>query len=438
MRNWTSKNKQGVFARSDLRSKKRSPRIASMIVFAISGFVASIILLAAWTIVPEVSRAPGEIVPTGNYVQIEALDGGQVVEVFVREGDNVYQGQVLAALSSVQLEREFERIQQELNSLDTWANNHKMILAALQSDGEMESSVLSAPGYEFAVSTLTLYRAQQKIDVDTINRLGEILRLQTQARERLVKRFDEKAQIAADLGHLLDRGLSTRSVVEAARDAVANTTDQIQALELRMADLRKEIAVLQAKLHQNTLGLRETYVEAQFEIEQQKRALVADKQAVQTRLQSLDIVAPESGVIQSVGFPNAGEVIEPGETLFELLPATERMVAVVRINTRDIGHIAVGTPAQLKLETYDNRRVAPVSGRISSISPNRVYDANTGEDYFRAIVELEASHVEDGKQEKPILSGMTVTSEIVTNERTMLAYILKPIERSFSLAFSER
>ncbi len=429
----------GVFRKTDLRSRNRPPFVAGMIVGSLTLFIGFAILIAARTVVPEVTRAPGEITPTDDFQQIEAPEVGTVVSVNAREGDLVTGGQVLATLASTELSRQMLALTAELDALREQQRNHAFILDGLNS---VSSDQLHAAGdtadLSYAMSTLIAFEAQQDSDRDTINRLSIEAKSQMSALSRLRARKAEKSALVLETESLLEKGLSTRAQFNASKDALSAIDDQIHALELNLSSTEKEIAKLRAKLIQDRLDLKEKHVEHKFELEKQLVLKETERRTLDQRAAALEIVAPTDGRIHSVGYPNKGEVIERGETLFELLPTGEALVAVLRLPTRDIGHISTGMTVKMRLETFDARSTQPLIGQIRSISPNRVFDRDLGEDFFRATVTLNEDGISFKMLEDRLSAGMALTAEVVTRERSMLAYILKPIERSFSSAFGER
>ncbi|MEM9342080.1 MAG: HlyD family type I secretion periplasmic adaptor subunit [Pseudomonadota bacterium] len=426
----------GVFRKGDLKSRNRPPFVAGMIVSALTLFISFSIAIAAWTNVPEVTRAPGEITPTDDFRQIEAPEIGTVVAVNAREGDLVAEGQVLAALSSPELIRQIRSLETELETLQNRIVNHAFILGGL--DGNTAVSLGATNDLDYAIAALNTLRAQRTADRDAIERLNVEMAAKRTALARLTERQSERVEELTVARNLFERGLSTQTQVTASKSALSSVDDQIHALELSILANQKDIATLQAKVEQDALALRQKHVEEKFDAEQQLSVKQAELQTLQQRAAALQVVAPTDGRIHSVGFPNKGEVIERGETLFELLPTGEALVAVLRIPTRDIGHITTGMTVKLRLETFDARTVLPLEGTIISVSPNRVFDRDLGEDYFRATVELDRESASFNALQDRLSAGMVVTAEVVTRERSMLAYILKPIERSVSLAFGER
>ncbi|MEM6577406.1 MAG: HlyD family type I secretion periplasmic adaptor subunit [Pseudomonadota bacterium] len=410
-----------------------------MIVSTLTMFVGFAIVVAAWTSVPEVTRAPGEITPTDDFRQIEAPELGTVVSVRAREGDSVVEGQVLATLSSVELSQQILTLDAEIESLRRQQRNHGFILEALKNETIGPSTPASdAEVLSYAMSTLSVFNAQRESDLDTIERLAVDVERYVTALKRLRRKAVEKTIQVEETQSLFEKGLSTRARLTASEDALSAINDQIHAMVLNLSSTEKDLAILKAKLTNDRLALREKYVERQFEVEQQLALTEAERQTLKNRIAALKIVAPMDGRIHSVGFPNRGEIIERGEQLFELLPTGEALVAVLRLPTRDIGHITTGMAVKMRLETFDARTTQPLVGEIKSISPNRVFDRDLGEDYFRATVELDQDSPSFAALRERLSAGMALTAEVVTRERSMLAYILKPIERSFSTAFSER
>lgn len=434
-------SKLGVFNNADLRSRNRPPFVAGMIVSTLTIFVGFAIVIAAWTSVPEVTRAPGEIMPTDDFLQIEAPELGTVVSVEVSEGDFVSEGQVLATLSSVELSQQLLSLDTELETLQRQRQNHEFILDTLKNDMQKGWKLNSASDREtlsYAFSTLNVFEAQRASDLDTIERLKADVERHKVALTRLRKKSSEKASQVNETKSLFQKGLSTRARLTANEDALSAVNDQIHIMLLNLSSTEKDVAALLAKLTNDRLALREKHVERLFEVEEQLTLKKAELLTLKDRITALKIISPNDGRIHSIGFPNRGEIIERGEQLFELLPTNEALVAVLRLPTRDIGHITTGMAVKMRLETFDARTTQPLIGDIKSISPNRVFDRDLGEDYFRATVELDADSRSFTALGNRLSAGMALTAEVVTRERSMLAYILKPIERSFSSAFAER
>ncbi len=147
--------------------------------------------------------------------------------------------------------------------------------------------------------------------------------------------------------------------------------------------------------------------------------------------------APESGAIQSSFVTTIGEVVPSGGTLFELLPSDKRLVAVAKIDPKDVGHVRVGSSVVVKVTTFDARRYGEIQGSIELISPTSIVPENAAA-FYKAVISLENNTIGEGANERLLRAGMTLNAEIETSKRTVLNYLLKPIQNAFARSLAER
>lgn len=433
----TQPGKKGVFAQSEARQTRRGPKLAGLLVMTFAGFLGGSLWMAASTTVPELTRASGALVPTGRYHQIQAPESGTVVSVHVHEGQKIQKGQILAKLSSVMLDEQEKGIRQEIAAIDIKLKNFGAILAGV-AESSPASTALESPEMSFASTQLQLFQERQDAQSKLIVRLEETLLTLERARTLAEKRVQARSMSVEKDEGLFQKGLTTARDLDAQKDRL----DQLQAslvdVDVRLSQLQKEVSLAQASLSQNQLSLEEKYTERVFELELQRKALDVQLELISTQRNSLKLRAPANGVVHAIGFPNPGEILSAGDVLFELLPTQQNLVAEIEVHPSDIGHIATGDAVALKFDTFDPRRYGQVEGEIISISPNSVTDRETGIEHFRATVALSDTSIGEGQWHRPLQSGMTTTAEIVTDERTVLAYLIKPISRSLENAFGER
>ena len=155
------------------------------------------------------------------------------------------------------------------------------------------------------------------------------------------------------------------------------------------------------------------------------------------RVARLIVRAPVRGVVQSLAVKSIGQVVRPGEAVASIVPLGQELVAEVQIRPDDIGHVAIGYEAQVKITTFDPVRFKAVEGRVRHISPT-TFLTEQGEPYYKGVIELTKAYVGEGTNQHRILPGMLVQAEIVTGTKSLVRYLLRPIYRSFSTSFSER
>ncbi|NOD49748.1 MULTISPECIES: HlyD family type I secretion periplasmic adaptor subunit [unclassified Ruegeria] len=442
MRITLNKNRaEGPLAKPKQKSQQRPARFAALTAVVFSGMVAALIGLAGWATVPQVTRAPGAIVPTGDYTQIEVMDGGIVDRVHVQDGDQVHAGHVLVELRHPDLSKEQQRLKEQIATLDRKLTYGRTILETLGNDDALtvaELAALRRQNHHRAAATLEIYAESQRMKRVSILQQQETLEiLKASHRFTLERVARKKAEL--DRAHRLhNQGLTT------ARD-LARDADQLDALrtaasegEVRLAQARNALTIAKADLAEQTLTLREETLNKVEEFRDLRSELDVSLRIVNQKLDGLRIVAPKAGIVQSVAFPNAGEVIAPGETVFELLPSQLDLMVEARIPNREIGHVTLDQPVSVTVDTYDARRFGKAKGRVTAVSPVPLIDDQTGDTYFRASIQLNDQFVGTGAYKRPILAGMTVVAEMNTGENTLLAYMLKPIHQTMRNAFSER
>ena len=103
------------------------------------------------------------------------------------------------------------------------------------------------------------------------------------------------------------------------------------------------------------------------------------------------------------------------------------------IDAADARYIKLGQKAAVKITTYDFARFGAVDGEVSKISATTFKDRQD-EIYYKAEIKLAKNSVGDN----PVLPGMVTEIDIITGERTLLRYLLRPVFQSLDAAFSER
>ncbi|MEM8662683.1 MAG: HlyD family efflux transporter periplasmic adaptor subunit, partial [Pseudomonadota bacterium] len=166
-------------------------------------------------------------------------------------------------------------------------------------------------------------------------------------------------------------------------------------------------------------------------IEQEEAAL----ERIDERIARLVLRAPTRGLVKGLSVNTIGAVIQPGQALMDLVPLGPALEAVVQIDPRDIGHIRVGQPVNIKVTSFDFARYGAVPGHITQISAT-TFKTDEGRTYFKARVDLSKNYV--ARTEHHIIPGMTVLADIVTGEKTILQYLIKPIHLSIQSALTER
>ncbi|MQY43904.1 HlyD family type I secretion periplasmic adaptor subunit [Epibacterium sp. SM1969] len=433
--------KSGPIQRAKLKERARQPRFAAFLAITFSAMVASLVALAGQTDVPQITRAPGTIVPTGDYPAIETLSGGIVKAVHVVDGQTVEAGDVLVELRHPDLSEEQEVLLGQLMSNGRELTNVEAVLAVLDSGAPVSPAQVNAlkeKSFDSAAASLELYSESQRIQSLSIAQQQETLSILRNALSFAQERVSRKDANLERITKLYKQGLKPLNDVLDEEDSLDSLRAAASDAQVRLAEAQNALRQATSARAEETLALREEMLTQLVELEKERAQLMVSYDNVSKKLAGLRLVAPARGVVQSVAYPNPGEVIEPGETLYELLPTREALVVEARIPNSDVGHVNTDLPVAISIDTFDVRRFGKVEGQLQSISPMPLVDERTGETYFRASVALENAVVGEGHFRRPLQAGMTVVAEMTTGEQTLLAYMLKPVQLTMERAFNER
>jgi len=436
----------GLFDTVAAHRSARAPATARWVVMVVVLFLAAAVCFAAVTPLKALVRAEGEVMPDGRLMQVEHLTGGIVREVHVREGAVVAKGDILAVLDDPVLSADIRQSGQALQQVRSRLGAVQTLLSALGASGldaeavEMRVSQASvAPGLaaEHAAARLEVFLARHAVIEARIEQISASIATLRMAAEIASERVAAQAEQVRRLELLRAKGHVPEFRLVDARDRQGELRGEQAAAAVQLARAIAEQRDATAELSLQVLSLREDLLGEIAELEREEQRLAQLFSDLRRRQASLIVTSPDHGVIQSVAFPAVGEIMGPDAVMFELLPSDARLVAEIRLTPGDIGHVARGAKVDFKVKTFDFRRYGGVSGTIEALSPSRVTERD-GTQYYRATVALDRSVIGSETDPKPLRPGMELAAEIQTQSRTVLQYLLKPIDNALQTAMTER
>ncbi len=428
---------RGVLAEKLARERSAAPQAARLTILVVAGLIGGAIVWAGVAEVGELARAEGEIAPTGELLRVDHLDGGVVAEILVREGEPVLAGAPLARLEQPRLRTERDETVRQLDSAQAEAARLRAVLAGEVPVATLASADPGAAIADYAVAQHALHRARMAMLGERIEARRAGVLAARRLRDNAASRVELNEGNVARMEALSAKGLVSEVQMTRQRDVTETVRAELIGAEVALADAETALAEAEAALSEADLAYREENLKALYVALQEVERLSLLLEEVAGREGRLIVRAPEAGIVQTAAYGAAGEVVPPGGAMFEILPTDQRLVAIIRLSPDDIGHVAPGQAVVLKPTTYDARRYGDLTGRIESISPTSVTPEQK-EPYFRTVVALDDDHIGSGAFRRPVRAGLVVSAEIQTARRTVLEYLLKPIERSLNHAMTER
>jgi hemolysin D len=435
------------------------------IALAIALFAAIAILWACVGEIDIVAVAQGKIVPTGRTktVQAPALNPGEsglIKTIAVEEGQHVTQGQVLV----------------ELDATETGADRHRLAqqLAQTRLDIARLRAVLELPGGELLdnppegtdplmlLLAQSLKRSQLAGETEKLasyDREIDQQQAEIRASQNEIRKYDQilplaKERVDAKQG-LLDKGLTPRMEMLQLQQQFIEMQRDRDAAESQLQQAKAQIASTQRQKAQAEEEFKRDRLKELADAETQAAALDQELKKAEERQRLKTITAPVSGTVQQLTLHTLGGMIQPGQVLMAIVPDDSGIEIEAMIQNQDIGFVAEGQEAVIKLDAFPFTRYGTVPGKIKIVSEDAVggggsdgassSEAQSGQRekpsnqlFYAARVTLDATTMNvDGKDVK-LTPGMAATVEIKTGKRKLIEYLLSPLMRMTDEAGRER
>ncbi len=446
------------------------------------GIVAFLVITILWMYFAEV-----DMVSTARVKVIQPFEEGVIQAIYVTEGQSVKEGEVLLELDATLNDIDVQNIKHEINTLKL----EKEVLMGEESEGSksgvnpklkaniIEANDLNNQEYEVQQKAAALEVAQSKSQLaaeqNTLNSFKEDLKLLEQKEAEYKKLMNlggtekvtlEKLKLNLEILErenkeykaLYEADAITRAQWQELKDKLdlaqkEYETQKIKANEERIQmqiksneisqeqettkaqikDQEAKIEKLKLTIETNELTEKmlenkkaSTDITAVVEKDKQIAELEAQLNKMKKNQEYKTIVAPVDGVIQGLATNTLGGVVSPAETIMTVVPDDTPLVIEAYLPNQDIGFVEVGQEVSVKVDTFSYQKYGVLKGKIISISPDAIEDERMGYVY-RMKVELEDLTINIDGKEMSLTPGMTVTAEVKTGKRKVLAFFLEPL-----------
>lgn len=417
------------------------PAFVRIGLMAVAGFMLLFIVWASIVHIDEIATAPGQVVPSGSVKVVQHLEGGVIAEILVVEGQKVEEGQVLVRMDPTDARSELDQMRARYYGLMLRAERLKAIIERRSPD----FAAVTRDYPDLVGDQERLWQGQlaarrsaaQVIDSQVDQKRREVKQLRDSlaiAQQQLALAADQttiRAQ-AAESGVVSRQVyLETARAKVAAEGEVGRLREQIQVATDVLSEVERRRANLDDTQEQDSLAELGTVTN---EAEQVRNAL----SKLQDRVQRLDVRASVAGLVQDLKVNTIGEVGPAGGTLMRIVPTDAVLEAEVRIATSDIGHVQPGQPVRVKVTSYDYNRYGALPGKLVKVSATTLFDEQEKKPYYRGIVEISRPYMGPGENQNLVLPGMSVEADVVTGDKALIAYLLKPVFVSLKSSFHER
>lgn len=377
----------------------------------LAALLAAFLGWAAWFEIDQTVRAQGQLIPSAHTQVIQAVDGGVLKEIRVREGQSVKQGEVLAVLEKERSQAGVEENQAKYASQQAALER---LSAEVAQRAPHFAPALVRRWPQFVQAQQNLYQQRQtalRAELANLDRALQLARDELGINQRLEKSGD----------------VAVVEVMRAQRQVIELESRKQGVLDKYRADAQSEFARVQDE--QSSVGFR-----------------LEERESV---LKHTEITAPMAGIVKFVRVTTEGGVLRQGDELMQISPAGEQRLIEVNINPADVGLLHAGLPVNIRLDAFDSAIYGRLSGELVYISPDTLSEQGTGtggaaqsraQVFYRAHVRLDPQQSAAGARIRlaDLKPGMTATVDIRTGTRSVLTYLLKPINKSITGGLSEK
>ncbi len=400
--------------------------------------VIALIVWAYFAPLEEVTRGEGRIIPSSQLQVVQSLDGGIVQSIEVREGQRVEEGQLLMRLDQTRSLSDIRERQARILNL-------RAETTRLRAQIELQPLEFAPDLVQDAPQLVADQRAIFEGNLSELEDQQEALR-------------EQKIQREQDLEEARSSARQAREVTSLAREELAKKRPMLQTGAVSDADilqLERELARAQGNLERarasilrSQAAIRETdskLSESRSTFQNRWRAELAEAQVrlnalreeetgLADRVEQAEIRSPVDGIVQRIFNNTVGGVVLPGREIIEIVPVDDKLIVEARISPVDIAFLRPGLPATVKLTAYDFNIFGGLQAELEHISADTITDEDDNTFYLVRLRTLE----NELTGELPIIPGMTAQVDIITGEKTVLSYLLKPVLRATSEAMRER
>lgn len=415
------------------------------------GALASVALLVAavwWmtaTMISGAIIAPGQAVVRGKPKVVQSLDGGVVAEILAKDGDVVAAGQTLLRLDPTLLQINLDVFRNRLAEL---VARQARLEAEYTGAGEIAFPV--APPHLAGIDSARhqagqreIFAARAEVLAGRKEQLGErIAQFENQitgVEGRIAAIEDQLAFVGAELENmraLNERGLARESQLLDLQGSEAELFGRLSEAQAELARIRNSIRDTELEILQADRQFKEEVVTELRAVTAEREELVLEIVSVEKQLERIEILAPADGVVHEMQVATVGGVVPPEATILEIVPTGAGVDYELRVEPRAIDQVFVGQRARVVFPGFDMRTAPEIFGTVSAISPTSIENPATGQSYYRVGLTVPPEQLALlGDVE--MIPGMPVEAFLQTGERSVLAYLVKPLNDQIARAFRE-
>ena len=432
------------FAPAILRAQhENAPPLPRVVLYVALALFAVMLIWACFGRLDIIAVAQGKLIP-GSYVKIvQPAESGVLREILVGDGQEVKAGQVLLRMDT-------EVTDADRATVDTDLMLRRLQLRRIQSElagvpfiakpGDRVDLVQQVTAQSLA--NRRAYESQLESEKATLAKSEQDLRGAIEMESRLKQTVPIYQETEAAHQNLAKDGFISRlALLDKTRERIEKE-QELKAQTHQVASLRASVEQSRKRLAQITSTYRQQLENERSDANAQRLKLEQESGKQAYRRGQLELRAPQDGVVKDLATHTAGTVVSPGTILLTLVPHNDPVKAEVWVTNEDAGWVEVNQKVKIKLAAFPFNKYGMVNGRVETISPDAAELPDTRErdrkdtrehvmppSGFRTLVVLDSPYLERDGKKFQVTAGMVVSAEVNLGSRTVMEYLLSPVQK---------
>lgn len=415
--------------------------------------------------------AQGKIEASGRSKVIQPLDAGKVLRLAVENGQRVKAGDLLVEFDPTEAQADERALADALLASHAEMTRRHAGVQAASLQGAID--VATKIPWEVEIPRLVRQREEAVLAADLSQLASTLGNLDRQIAQRRASRERLDASIAYELKLIdtLQERVSIRDTL-VRRDAgprvnLIDAQETLQRAQSQLASDQGQLAETDAAIDE--LASEKAKVVSQFVADYEGKRADTERKAddlaqqlakARAKLERTRLLAPIDGSVQQLAVTTVGQVVMPGQQLMIVVPTEGDLQVEVYMSNVDIGFVALGQEAAIKVDAFPFTRYGTLHGHVVRIATDAVdeQDARRAQANATSLTNAANTNPPTGQQNFvfpvtlslderamriestviPLSPGMTVTAEVKTESRRVIDYIFSPLAKIASEALRER
>ncbi len=428
------------FAATARELRGRRGAAGGLILLSVVALLFVVLVWAYFTEIDDVTRAEARVVPSQLVQVVQAAETGTITEINVREGDTVEAGEVMMRFDPALLRAELDTAVSEATALRLRRARLEAQISGQEFDlpdrSGAEAALLEAERDLFSAMAAHLTADLEVLDARREIKLAEIeaARISKDVNNETIGLLEEEISV---IQPLVERRIESPLAMIDLRRELSRQNGQLSDAGNRILMAQAALTEIDSQIVARKREFSSTANRELTETQARLAALETRIPALQTRLARAEIRAPTRGVVNQVLISTLGGVAQQGQTVVEIVPFGETVTVEAFVAPDDIAFIRPDQEVKVRITAYDASRYGALDGHVTRIGADTVLAPDGETSVYVVEIRLSGALTDADGQQLDVIPGMVAQVDMLSEPKTVLEYLTKPVIRIKDRAFRD-